>query len=308
MTDPAGGFDNPLDILGVPKWVVVEALSRDDMAVVARLAERKYHDLARVAHSDIPGSLGDHMAMLNGAIEEVRNPAGLRVLAQWYVDPDAVSQAQKAAAARRMTARTVALQERLARALVNVDGRRVLGSEGPVRFIAALADQPYAQAVVGEMTGRDSTIQISEPVSAGFGSAFFDGRPRFSQQEGVWRDKAAVAYHDEEDINPKVMEMAIGRLRMVPSGVRLVGGVARAYFDYLQESQPAPDDEILDAAALLEAVSSDRRLEWAGLHEAWWMPMLQPYASVGDALVFALASDESLAFAIAGPLLAVQPM
>jgi hypothetical protein len=309
MTTPS-----PLGVIGVPLWAITEALAANDLDKIARLANGFYGVLAKEYHTDLVGPGADRMREIGAAIAEIRNPAGLRVLAEWEVDPTAVDQERRSAMVSRMHDRSSTIAQNLARALASADPMRVLQTTTPIELFAALIGPSgpsagsYHQAVVAKVTGSDCTVMISAPVDADDDAALFDGKPRYVKSRKVWRDLAAISTGGR--LLPVLRQRAIGRLKPVPGDIRLVGGVPPDAVTMAPWADVDLEEPIEPRFALEAIVASvaPRGFEWTSLDTAWWMSDLQPHAGPGDYLVFMNAQPSTPLFALAGPLLATRPL
>lgn len=300
-------MQNPLEVLGVPKYLVARERNQGNYDAVLRLAEAYYKALTRAYHPDLPGGDEDLMVTFAEAIAELRNPAGLQVNVDFYVDSEDMSQVARANDRQNRSARDGQRFYALVSALWNTDQFALFGTTAPISVITGIGlndiqdnqgAAPYGTVVLDVLAhDRLEVYQAYHPLQAEVPVPMF-GPPEYdSAVGGGWYDhyqatgrmgrRGMVRHHHA---NP----------RHQPGVIRAIGGADRAdlfgLLRVLYGGTKAATEFVLDS--ILRGHPS---INWAVADQSWWLGATKASVSEGDYVILMEAGREPM-FTIVGPV------
>jgi hypothetical protein len=165
----------------------------------------------------------------------------------------------------------------------------------------------YTSLLVGEATTSALRLQLAvQDTEAEIPTIFVDP-PCYSLENYGWTSPYLEQdVPPEGDLPPGVVMQHQWRPKSILAETCLVGAASiRSLEAESRRFRDVPSSAAKNLA-LPQGAESDRSLEWIALENAWWLPVLQPVARLGDYLVLMQVRPAGLQFALAGPLQAVR--
>lgn len=254
---------SPYGVLGVPQWVVDEAISEDSGTTLLKIAEVQFRSLSRVLHPDMGGD-SDRFVELVDAFSEVR--ADPLTVARYYTSHrnlEARRQRNQMVHATRFSAEERNIITRLLR---NVDPNRVApwlrGSEALLGNLAF--DSPLNSTLLVVLN------HAKHSMIASIGKSEYDGRRfTYSRSRQEW-----------------LVSTDMSKLRGQPlitvrkEKINVIGGISED--DAIQTSSSSQQDSNLVALPTALGTAS---LSWTLASNCSWLSKIKPSASKDDYLV-----------------------
>lgn len=280
---------SPFNILGIPQWVIDEALKNESDHQLLKVAESQFRNLSRLYHPDMGGD-GDKFIELVDAYAEIKE--GPLEVARYYSSHRQVEarwRRNQLAHAREFSAEE---KKSVCRLLYGVNPLRVapwLKSNETLMGNLAF-DSGTGKPLLVSLTVLDSKLL------AGVAAIDYDGRKFiYSRSLHTWRVSVAdIAGGRNETFEPSRTER-----------INVVGGMDEDEAIQLSSSLDTPSDAIA-----LSAAAESASLSWTPASTCGWLSKIKPTADKDDYLVVINVGVEAKdpLLSVIGPVYRTHPL
>lgn len=263
---------SPFVLLGVPQWVIDEAIQASTSEVLLKVAESQFRNLSRLYHPDMGGD-SDRFIELVDAFAEVKEDA-LEV-ARYYTSHQQIEARRR----RNMLAHASEFRAEEKKAVM-----RLLYSVNPLKVAPWLQ---HSEVLTGNMAfdtslGKPllvSLLEVGGRFLTGISAVDYDGRKFiWSRSRQTWR--------------VSVSDIAGGRNETIEASrsekINVIGGMDEDDAIQLSSSLESPTDSIALASA-----SNEASLSWTPASMCNWLGKIKPIATKDDYLVIINVGAES---------------
>jgi hypothetical protein len=313
---------NPLDILGVPRQIALDARTAGDYDPLVKVIEALYKSQVQAYHPDrrqLSAVDPERFSLLSSAMDDLKDPDDLQAYLDMWLDDEDVTDRERAAERRVLIDRSYQARRHLAEALRNSNPLAVLNVRSPVRLSVAMTrvtnTSEYVSVLTGEATASRLVLwrHLQEADDPLFGQKLLTEETRYSQGKRVWYTpylETHVPAAPYAPAGPPINCRYFWQPGTLLSGVRLVGAVAvrDASQELLRFAESDAQAPAVSALALDSSGRAADDLAWTGTEAAWWLPVMKPMAQPGDFLVLMSPRQTGSQFCLAGQLQVVEPL
>ncbi|HSE61681.1 MAG TPA: J domain-containing protein [Candidatus Saccharimonadales bacterium] len=313
---------NPLELLGVPKWVV--ARERNNPQRLREIAKGYYRTLVRHYHSDVLGGNGgqedDVVQEVNDAWETLQSDVGLRQAVLWLIG-DAEERAIAARALVRIDRQRAEEKMRAAAAMLPYLDPRVVLGEAPVELVivAKLSEaQPsaYSEPYMVTYNGsRDLRLQeLVVPIELlSAGDVQWD-----AARKCWWADYYEDPRTEDEQLDPAypksdfwkwpvrrhdLQGRVLGTVRAVGAvDVQALTALAEKLYQKPSTLDVGRQEQQMNLPTGPSATTTG--LRWQLPVHAWWLPLLRPRLGKGDYLAVGKGEGDDFHVTLLGAVVA----
>ena len=255
---------NPLEVLGVPKVLVVREREQGRTAAILRLAEDFHKSLAKQYHPDREGGDAALMASFTEALEELRDPDGL----EYYTDELLDAGVRQQATASRSNA---AVRDRDKRAFAAVAGElgyvnqwevldttvpvTIFTTDGRTRHIFNVVSPSVAEAYVAPLRDEQLPMDIDD----------------LKYDRGAWSELYIIGDRAERKVHDNLVRLG---------DVRVIGSISMVAMNEYR-----PTNSVDPVSGTLDVGSVNAKLEFIEPEYAWYLADLVPECRKDDDLV-----------------------